>query len=257
MTMLIRSVGEWKEIRESLSGKSIGFVPTMGALHQGHLSLIDRSMKENGSTVVSIFVNPTQFNDKKDLDRYPRNDERDIAILREHNVDVVFFPDYRELFPDDFTYKVTEHVWSNVMEGECRPGHFDGVLTVVMKLLNLIAPDRSYFGEKDYQQFMLISGMCKAFFMPMEIIACPTVREDDGLAMSSRNQLLSEEERKQAAQFPEILKSSSRREEIVQRLERAGFKVDYVEEVDNRRFGAVRLGTVRLIDNIVIHSGKD
>lgn len=250
MTVIIRSIREWLEtMSRNHDEKSIGFVPTMGALHQGHLSLIDRSRKENDITVASIFVNPTQFNDKKDLERYPRSEEQDLALLQERQVDYVFIPEYRELFPDDYTYKVTEQVWSNVLEGASRPGHFDGVLTVVIKLFNIIYPDRSYFGEKDYQQYLLISAMCKAFFVPVQIIVCPTVRDENGLALSSRNRLLSPDERILAAKFPAILQSGKSRDEIVQQLEQAGFKVEYVEEMDNRRFGAVRLGPVRLIDN--------
>ncbi len=250
----IRSVKAWNEVRKKiLPGMTVGFVPTMGALHPGHISLIQRSQQENDLTVVSIFVNPTQFNDKQDLERYPRTDDQDLEVLRERQVDYVFFPGYPELYPDDFTYKVSEKEWSNILEGASRPGHFEGVLTVVMKLLNIVRPDRSYFGEKDYQQFKLIHGMCQAFFIPVEIIVCPTVREADGLAMSSRNRLFSSAERQQAAQFPAILQSGRNSEEIVHHLQQAGFKVDYVQELEGRRFGAVRLGPVRLIDNVQLN----
>lgn len=253
MTQIIRSVKEWTEIRSTIPpDQSVGFVPTMGALHQGHLSLIDRSRKENAVTVVSIYVNPTQFNDAQDLERYPRTDEADMALLTDRQVEYVFFPNYNELYPDDFTYKITEQKRSRVLEGASRPGHFDGVLTVVMKLLNIIRPARSYFGEKDYQQYMLIARMCEAFFMPVQIIVCPTVRDDDGLALSSRNRLLTEEERQLAATFPEVLKSGNNMEYVIRRLEEAGFHVEYVAEIDHRRYGAIRLGSIRLIDNFPI-----
>jgi pantoate--beta-alanine ligase len=251
MTKLIKSVAEWMPIRQGIeSGQSIGFVPTMGALHRGHQCLVKRSIQENAITVVSIFVNPTQFNDQGDFNRYPRSDEQDFALLQALGVDYIFFPEYADLYPDDFHYKISEHAQSRILEGVSRPGHFDGVLTVVMKLINIIRASRCYFGEKDFQQYQLIDGMCKAFFVPTEIIVCPTVRDADGLALSSRNRLLSAAEREKAALFPAWLKSGKKNEEVIQALEREGFKVDYVETIDSRRYGAVYLGQVRLIDNV-------
>lgn len=249
MTAVVRTVTEWQAVRNDLYDKSVGFVPTMGALHAGHLSLVERSLRENDQTVVSIFVNPTQFNDKTDYERYPRNDEEDIGLLRRLGVQFVFLPDYRELYPDNFTIRISESEISTVMEGVSRPGHFDGVLTVVLKLLSIIRPSRAYFGEKDYQQLMLIKKMSRAFFLPVEIVPCHTVRDVDGLALSSRNVLLGAAERRQATLFPELLKKAATVAEAVQNLKEAGFVVDYVEEAWGRRFGAVRLGNVRLIDN--------
>jgi pantoate--beta-alanine ligase len=255
MTTLVRSVEEWKAIRNNdLRDKRIGFVPTMGALHAGHQSLIARSMGENDVTVASIFVNPTQFNNKDDFKTYPRNDESDLAMLSESGVQYAFYPVYDELYADHYTYKITEHNISLSMEGVGRPGHFDGVLTVVMKLLNIIGPAASYFGEKDYQQYLLVSKMCEAFFIPTEIILCPTVRDSDGLALSSRNSLLSPENRKKASLFTVLLRSEKTPGIIIRELEEAGFKVDYICDHNGRRFGAVYLGKVRLIDNIELKS---
>jgi pantoate--beta-alanine ligase len=251
MTTLIKSVDEWMIVRQGFQpGQSVGFVPTMGALHRGHQSLVERSLQENAITVVSIFVNPTQFNDQGDFNRYPRSDDQDFALLQELRVDYIFFPEYGDLYPDDFRYKLSEHAQSLMLEGVSRPGHFDGVLTVVMKLLNIINPSRCYFGEKDFQQYTLIDGMCKAFFIPTEIIVCPTVRDEDGLALSSRNRLLSAAEREKAALFPQWLKAGKNNEEVIHALEQEGIKVDYVETIDNRRYGAVYLAHVRLIDNV-------
>lgn len=256
MTVVIRHVAEWKTVRNGLLHKSIGFVPTMGALHTGHRSLIERSLKENDITAVSIFVNPTQFNDKSDYERYPRNDEQDVRLLTSMGVHFVLLPDYRELYPDNFTVKVSENEVSTVMEGASRPGHFDGVLTVVMKLFSIVRPDRAYFGEKDYQQFILIKKMSEAFFLPVEVIPCPTVRDADGLALSSRNVLLTSEERAMAVLFPRLLKNSVSAIDASEQLKKAGFVVDYVEEAWGRRFGAVRLGKVRLIDNFLLEEKK-
>ncbi len=252
MTRIIKSVSEWNFIRKSknLENLKIGFVPTLGALHKGHASLFQRSTDENEITTVSIFVNPTQFNDPKDLQNYPRTFEADMEILQKYNVDYLFYPWYNEIYPDNYKYKITENDFSKILCGVHRPGHFDGVLTVVMRLLNIIRPHKAYFGEKDYQQYKLIDGMCKAFFMDLEIIACPTVRDDDGLAVSSRNLLLSEEERELAKNFPRILQSNKNLSLIKKELEDIGFKVDYIEEFDGRRFGAVFIGKVRLIDNV-------
>jgi pantoate--beta-alanine ligase len=245
------------ELQAELSGPkgTVGFVPTMGALHEGHLSLVRRSREENTVTVVSIFVNPTQFNDKKDFENYPITFSDDCAMLEKAGVDFLFYPSYEELYADNYRYRISESDLSHVLCGAHRPGHFDGVLTVVMKLLNLVNADRAYFGEKDFQQMELVAGMAKAFFMKTKILGCPTVRESDGLAMSSRNRRLSPNERTRAANFPAILSrpglSLSERREL---LAREGFDVDYVEERANRRFGAVRLGDVRLIDNVEVSS---
>ena len=173
-------------------------------------------------------------------------------VLENNRINYLFLPEYNELYHDDYNYKVLEKSFSNKLCGEFRPGHFEGVLTIVLKLLNIISPDRAYFGEKDFQQYLLIDEMCKAFFIDTEIISCPTVREEDGLAMSSRNLLLTEEQKKIAPLFPRLLKSAKHPQEIKEELEMKGFKVDYITDIDNRRFGAVHLGKVRLIDNVQI-----
>ncbi len=252
MTKIIRTVKEWKQLRKSkgLVEKRIGFVPTMGALHKGHASLIKKCVSENDVSVVSIFVNPTQFNQTEDFERYPKTLEDDLKLLEKLKVDFLFFPDYEEIYKDNFRYRIFENELSKILCGAFRLGHFEGVLTVVFKLLNIIQPDRAYFGEKDYQQYKLIEGMCKAFFFDVEIIPLSTVREADGLAMSSRNILLAKEERIYAANFPRLLMSEKSTEEIEKELNSLGFKVDYITELNGRRFGAVHIGNVRLIDNV-------
>src|SRR5262249_26680913 len=231
MTHLITSLDEWREIRARLKreGKTIGFVPTMGALHAGHLSLVEASHRENQITLVSIFVNPTQFNDRADLDNYPRTIEQDTRQLSDHGVDLALAPPFDAIYPDNYRYKVSESEESQTLCGRYRPGHFDGVLTVVMKLLNLVAPHRAYFCAKDFQQLELIRGMVEAFFVDVEIVPCPTIREADGLAMSSRNLRLDETERRIAAMFPRILREAATETEAIERLTAAGFRVDYVE----------------------------
>ncbi|MBI5662335.1 MAG: pantoate--beta-alanine ligase [Ignavibacterium album] len=252
--IIIKKIKDWKSLRvsNSLKNKTLGFVPTMGALHRGHIELVKKSLRQNDITVVSIFVNPTQFNNKADLQNYSVTINSDIKILDELNVNYLFLPEYKELYPDDYKYKITETDFSKLLCGRFRPGHFDGVLTVVMKLFNIIKPDRAYFGEKDYQQLELIRGMVKNFFMDIKIISVPTVRDKDGLALSSRNLRLNAIQRKIAPKFPEILMSDLSIEQIKSRLVSEGFKVEYVEQIGDRRFAAVYLGKVRLIDNVKI-----
>lgn len=196
---------EWKDIynKTNLAEKHIGFVPTMGALHDGHLSLIRKSKEENDVTVVSIFVNFTQFNDKNDFNKYPNTLTEDLTKLRSLNVDYLFNPSFETLYPDKYSFKIVEDNLSNKLCGEHRPGHFNGVLTIVNKLFNIIKPTNAYFGEKDYQQYLLIKNMVEALFLDINVIASATVRENDGLAMSSRNTLLSKEDRILAAEFPQ------------------------------------------------------
>jgi len=234
------------------AGKSLGLVPTMGALHEGHLSLVRRAAEENDTVAVSVFVNPAQFDDPEDLKRYPRNFEEDRVILENAGTDLVFYPDAGDMYSDGYRYKVTEVEDSLLLEGAHRDGYFDGVLTVVLKLLNIVGADRAYFGEKDWQQFNLIRGMAGAFFLNTEIIPCPVVRENDGLAMSSRNARLIPSERELAPTFHRILVGTGASETKVTRLKKAGFIVDYVEEREGRILGAVHLGKVRLIDNVGI-----
>lgn len=247
-----QGLAEWRVARRQLHGP-VGFVPTMGALHRGHAALLERSSGECSSTVLSIYVNPTQFNNSADLDHYPRTLEADLAIARSLGVDAVITPSYRDLYPDDYRYRIEEQGFSGVLCGGHRPGHFTGVLTVVMKLLNLVRPDKAYFGEKDYQQYQLIRDMAAAFFLDSDIVACPTVREPDGLALSSRNALLDEAGRRLAPEFARLLRSNIDDAEVARRLGAAGFMVDYVETHDGRRFGAVVVAgerQVRLIDNV-------
>jgi len=254
MTHVITSVNEWNDsyIKENLSRNRLGFVPTMGALHRGHVSLIKQSVTENQKTVVSIFVNPTQFNDPNDLQKYPKTFDQDLHLMNEVGADYLFFPNYNELYPDNFAYKVEEDSFSKLLCGAHRQGHFTGVLTVVLKLLNIIKAGKAYFGEKDYQQFKLIQEMAKTFFLPVDIVACPTVRDEDGLALSSRNVHLSPAERTFALHFPRLLQSNNSCKQIATKLTELGFIVDYIEEYDGRRFGAVHVGKVRLIDNVKV-----
>jgi pantoate--beta-alanine ligase len=230
--------------------KSIGFVPTMGALHAGHASLLERARVENDIVVLSIYVNPTQFDNKDDLKRYPVTIEKDRGVAARTGTDFILLPTYSDMYPDDYRYKVSEREFSSRLCGAHRPGHFDGVLTVVMKLLNLVQASRAYFGEKDFQQLQLIKGMVEAFFLPTEIVPCPTLRESDGLAMSSRNLNLDMESRSKAPRFFQALQQSASAEDAKLRLETDGFEVDYVEDIEGRRFGAVNIGGVRLIDNV-------
>lgn len=222
----------------------------MGALHHGHLSLLRRARRENRLVAASVFVNPTQFNDKADLARYPRPVAEDVQKLTEAGTDFLLLPSAGEMYPDGYSYKVTESKDSAGLCGAHRPGHFDGVLTVVLKLLNLVQADRAYFGEKDFQQYRLIKGMAEAFFLDTEIVACPTLRESDGLAMSSRNLLLAPGHRELAPALYKHLRSKARPADIKRRLQALGFEPDYVEERWGRRFAAARLGKVRLIDNV-------
>ncbi|MDZ4678475.1 MAG: pantoate--beta-alanine ligase [Oligoflexia bacterium] len=250
---IIEHIKAWQNLRKlDLKNKSLGFVPTMGALHGGHLSLVEKSRGENNLTLVSIFVNPTQFNDPKDLKNYPRPMSEDIEKLKSAGADYLLLPSFEELYPDGYNYAVTEKELSPYLCGTHRPGHFQGMLTVVLKLLQVAQAEHAYFGEKDYQQLLLIKKMAEAFFLSTEIIGCPTMRENDGLAMSSRNQLLAYDDRKKAPLFYKELSSQKTVKEIQLALQNEGFEIDYIEDRLNRRFGAVRLGSVRLIDNVEV-----
>lgn len=201
------------QLRECLAqhrneGHSIGFVPTMGALHEGHASLVRRSVKENDVTVVSIFLNPTQFNDPKDLERYPRTLEADCRLLEECNADIAFAPSVEEIYPEPDTRQFSYPPTDAVMEGAMRPGHFNGVCQIVSKLFSYVEPDRAYFGEKDYQQIAVIRRMTEDLGFKLQIVPCPVVRQSDGLALSSRNALLSDEERVTAANIYRIMNES-------------------------------------------------
>jgi pantoate--beta-alanine ligase len=227
-----RTIAGWQERRRALAGRKIGFVPTMGALHQGHASLVERCRRENEIAVVSIFVNPSQFNDPSDLGRYPRTLD--------------------EMYPDGYRFRVEPGDLDRVLEDVYRPGHLAGVLTIVLKLFGLVGADRAYFGEKDYQQLRIVSDMAREFFLATQIVACPTMREESGLAMSSRNMLLPPECRDRASQLYRVLTTSTGSAEAKQELEAQGFTVEYVEERWGRRLAAAYLNGVRLIDNVPV-----
>jgi pantoate--beta-alanine ligase len=246
----------WETRRLALDGHSIGFVPTMGALHRGHASLVELCRAENEIAVVSIFINPSQFNDASDLEHYPRTLDEDLRMLEELGVDEVIVPTAAELYPNGYRFRLEPHRSDLVLEGSHRPGFLQGVLTVVLKLLNLVGADRAYFGEKDYQQLRIVADMTKEFFVPTEIIPCPTVREPSGLAMSSRNMRLSPQAREKAAQLFKALSSTGSCSEARAALEAEGFVVEYVEERWGRRLAAVHLDGVRLIDNVPVSENK-
>lgn len=257
--------------------KSIGFVPTMGALHDGHISLVNRSIPENDFTLVSIFVNPTQFNDPADLEKYPRTPEEDLKKLRENGVDMVFMPEVGEIYPETDRRQFDLEGLDQVMEGATRKGHFIGVVRVVSRLFHICEPDRAYFGQKDFQQLVIIRHMVAMLDMPVEIIACPIIREADGLAMSSRNIRLGPAERKEAPFIYRILQEARLKKDKMspQQIKdwvRQSFKKQkimelvYFEIVEDKGLKsvesweedlnivaclAVKLGGVRLIDNMI------
>ena len=263
-------------------GKTISLVPTMGALHEGHASLVRRSVAENDITVVSVFVNPTQFNDKNDLKNYPRTLEADCALLEKEGVDIVFAPAVEEMYPEEDTRVFAFAPLDIVMEGACRPGHFNGVAQIVSKLFYAVEPDRAYFGEKDFQQLAIIREMVRQLSIGVEIVGCPIVRENDGLAMSSRNTLLSAEERERALTISRTLfKSLEYAKENTLSSTKAfveaeindtlGLDLEYYQIVDGNTLqtieewsdsdyvvGCIALfcGKVRLIDNIVYKENK-
>ncbi len=265
-----------KELRDNKA--SIGFVPTMGALHYGHLSLVQRSKKENGAIVVSIFVNPTQFNNADDLKKYPRMPKKDFEMLGNEKTDLIFFPSDEEMYPNGVMDK-SEFDFGNletVMEGKFRPGHFKGVGQVVARLFDIVQGDKAYFGEKDFQQLAVIRELVRMRNFSVEIIGCPTVREADGLAMSSRNLLLTPEMRPEATKISKALfyvrdnreskTLSEIRQKAVSIIESSGkLKVEYLEIADEktlqpltewrksssmRCLTAVQAGNIRLIDNV-------
>ena len=250
---IIRTVDSWKKTRSSFPvSKSIGYVATMGNLHSGHESLFLRSKRENEISIASLFINPTQFNERTDYERYPRTEEEDFAILKRAEVDYVLVPFKEEVYPDEYSFKVhTTHPVSQVMEGVFRPGHFDGMLTVVLKFLLLVRPKNAYFGEKDYQQLILIREMAQAYFLDVNIVGCETIRNKSGLALSSRNSLLTADAKLSAEKINEALRSGMSLNEIKDSLVASGFEVEYVESFMKRVFVAVKIGNIRLIDNVV------
>ncbi len=255
---VISSIQEWRTMRKNISPqKSIGFVPTMGNLHPGHASLLNKARSENEISVLSIFINPTQFNDKNDFEKYPKTFEADLKLASDCHVDFIFAPHANDIYHDNYLYQISENNISKILEGEKRPGHFDGVLTVVMKLFNLVKPHRAYFGEKDYQQLLLIKGMVDALFLEIEIVPCPIVRHANGLALSSRNNHLSEAQIEKSKLISQLLHSDLSQEHIKLTLEKNGFEVEYVQEWQKRLFTAVKIANVRLIDNVKILHDAD
>lgn len=277
--LIIRTASELESFvaHEKANGHSIGFVPTMGALHEGHLSLVERCVAENDATVVSVFVNPTQFNNPDDLATYPRCEENDFRLLAQAGAAVAFAPTVEEIYPDGTESKTFElGQAAEVMEGVHRPGHFQGVAQVVSRLFALVRPDRAYFGEKDFQQITVIRNMVRSEGIKVDIVACPIKRADDGLALSSRNALLTPEQRAIAPEIHAALAYSTEyacthsvratHDTVVERLDAVpGLKVEYFEIVDARTLlpideweeapevqGCITVycGKVRLIDNI-------
>ena len=280
--LIIRKVSELLDYvgERRQQNASIGLVPTMGALHKGHLSLVKRAVEENGAAIVSLFVNPTQFNNPDDLATYPREEERDFRLLAEAGAAAVFAPSVEEVYPDG-AGRAAEHVFdlgraAEVMEGIHRPGHFQGVAQVVSRLFNLVRPDRAYFGEKDFQQIAVIRNMVRSERIDVDIVACPIVRDSDGLALSSRNALLDSAQRTLAPEIYRTLRDSvpfsqthtveETRDYVTGRINsHDGLEVEYFEIVDARTLEAVDnweespwvvgcitvyCGKVRLIDNI-------
>ena len=230
--LIVQTIAELKACLngEREQGHSVGLVPTMGALHAGHASLVERSVKENDVTVVSIFLNPTQFNDKKDLERYPRTLEADCLLLDKCGAQVVFAPSVDEVYPEPDTRVFSYPPTDAVMEGAFRPGHFNGVCQIVSKLFDYVEPDRAYFGEKDYQQICVIRRMVEDLKMDINIVACPVIREESGLARSSRNTLLSDEERQLAAHIYRVLSESRKKQMSV--AETHDFVVSEIDAIE-------------------------
>jgi pantoate--beta-alanine ligase len=251
-----KSVQQWRARRAEMESAAIGFVPTMGALHNGHDFLVRRCRAENRIVVVSLFVNPTQFNDPRDLERYPRTLEADLARLAQIGADHVLVPTAGQLYPNGYEFRVEAPAYTECMEGLHRPGFFQGVMTVVLKLLNLVGPERAYFGAKDYQQYRVLEAMLADLFLPTQIVLCETVRTLAGLAESSRNRLLSDLGHVRAAGLYGALCQGRDVAETRAMIEAAGLKVDYVEEHWGRRFAAAYLEGVRLIDNVALDSDE-
>lgn len=246
---IFKDLNDWLAFRKAKSCSELGFAPTMGNLHDGHASLFLTSQKENERTVSSLFVNPAQFNNPDDFTQYPRTLEDDLEKMEQFGVDFCILPDEQAIYPDAYRYRILENFLSVCLEGEHRPGHFQGMLTVVMKLLNITRPRRAYFGEKDFQQFLLIQGMVDAFFLDVEIKLCPTIREKSGLAYSSRNNRLNSEQRRLAEEFARIFHQKSKTcEQIATELSSKNIRVEYIKDYQDRRFAAVFIGEVRLID---------
>jgi len=274
---VLETINEIRKLRLKLP-EPVGFVPTMGYLHEGHLVLVRQAKAENSSVVVSIFVNPTQFGPQEDFKKYPRNPQRDLAMLEKEGVDLVFMPPVAEMYPPQFSSWVEVGKTSERLEGASRPGHFRGVATVVAKLFNIVQPNRAYFGQKDAQQLVVIRKMVTDLNMNLEVVAVPTVREPDGLAMSSRNIYLNPEERKQAAVLYQALilaqklwlqgekNAQTIRHQMTELIQKQPLAhIEYISIANAETLDeldvvkppavvslAVKIGKTRLIDNVVV-----
>jgi pantoate--beta-alanine ligase len=261
----VRTLHTIAEVREALPREGVGLVPTMGALHAGHVALFDAARRENDLVVASIFVNPAQFGAGEDFDRYPRDEQADAAVAEAAGVDVLFVPTTAEMYPEGFDTWVEVQSLSAGLEGDARPGHFRGVATVCLKLFNIVRPDRAYFGQKDAQQAAVVERLVADLNLELEIRVLPTVREEDGLAVSSRNAYLSAQERQAAAALPKALRAGEdaqgRGADPVEAARAAlaaepGLEPEYVElaRLDGRVYllAAARAGRTRLIDNVVL-----
>jgi pantoate--beta-alanine ligase len=274
---IVDSIDYMKSLRKTITG-SVGFVPTMGFLHEGHLSLVRKAHEDNDIVAVSIFVNPTQFGQNEDLDKYPRDFQRDLALLLKEHTDIVFFPSASEMYPAGFNSWVEVKQLTNHLEGICRPGHFQGVTTVVAKLFNIVEPDKAYFGQKDAQQALVIQKMVRDLNMNLDVIVLPTCRENDGLAMSSRNTYLSLDERKEATVLfraltlaNELFIKGERDADIIRSelqtliSKENSADIEYISIANENTLEelntvttpalvslAVKIGKTRLIDNIVL-----
>ena len=256
---IIRTIAELRQ--ESRDGGDVGLVPTMGAFHDGHLSLIRAARAESEAVVVSLFVNPSQFAESADLDRYPRDEERDADVAGAEGVDVLFAPSVQELYPSGFQTWVEVEELSRGLEGDFRPGHFRGVATICLKLFNIVRPRRAYFGQKDAQQAAVLRRMVADLNLDLELRVLPTVRDADGLALSSRNVLLSPEDRARGLTLPRALQAGAAADDPVAAALAAldGVEVDYVAVGDFDPpvlAAAVRVGATRLIDNVPLEGAK-
>ena len=278
---VVKRISELRAVLDNVKkeGKTIGFVPTMGALHPGHISLVNEAGRQTGFVVVSIFVNPTQFNDKEDLKRYPRDLNKDLILLEPTACRLVFSPEVEEVYPEPDIRQFNFGTLESVMEGKHRPGHFNGVAQVVSKLFDMVQPDKAFFGQKDFQQLTIIRALVKQLNLPLEIVPCPIIREADGLAMSSRNMLLDADQRKHAVHISQTLFEARNKtkamsvkelcEWVIERVDENEYlKTEYFEIVDDEKLQpvenwgqpvnkvgciAVHCGKIRLIDNIIFN----
>ena len=256
---MVRTIADARAVLTPPRAGSIGLVPTMGALHDGHLALLRAARAENETVVMSLFVNPAQFAESGDLERYPRDEERDLALAAEAGVDVVFAPSHDEMYPPGFQTWVDVTEVGSILEGRFRPGHFRGVATVVLKLFSIVRPTRAYFGQKDAQQVEVIRTLIRDLALEVELRVVPTVRDADGLALSSRNALLSPDERRRALALSRALATHDREQALAELASTNDLEVDYLEVADFDPpvlAGAVRVGSTRLIDNVVLE-GED